>query len=120
SHERTWDVESEGEDFQSRFDKTTAQAEQMKEGYYASYEHLRSPSNPRERSIGMQKEKREYSRGRHRGVGSPGGIRQAEVGGCAVSLSFAIGRKRWSGQRGSAAGAPRCIRGVRQFSQGTN
>ena len=36
----------------------------------------------------MQKEKREHFRG-DRGVGSPGGIRQAEVGGCAVSLSFA-------------------------------
>ena len=35
-----------GADFQPRFDKSTAQAEQMKEGHYASYEHLRRPSDP--------------------------------------------------------------------------
>ena len=29
-----------GADFQSRFDKSTGQAEQMKGGHYSSYEHL--------------------------------------------------------------------------------
>ena len=76
------------------------------------YEHPRSPSHPRERSIGMQKEKREYSRG-GRGVGSPGAICQAEVGGCAVSPSHRT-RAR---EREAAAGAtfPRIRNSIREL-----
>src|SRR5262245_15220480 len=87
--------------------------------HFALYEHLRSPRHPRIRGLGMQTEKREYSRGDN-GVGPPSAIRQAEVCGCAVSTSHCTRARKRTRERGAAAGAMRYLSGATKLNQGTN
>jgi hypothetical protein len=53
-----------GADFQSRFDKSTGQAQEMKEGacvFCDSYYYLGITRNPRRRNTGVQKEKHQHT-----------------------------------------------------------